>query len=195
MIATGTDMTERETWAQVWKEVTDDQAAFIADSSLVFLLSHGADEGPDVSPRGDAGGFVMLVGRTRLRLPDRIGNNRLDTMQNLLKDPRITVLFTRKGDDRVLSIAGIAEIRTELELLQAFAVRERPPRSVMDVGILSATFIAAPALAASGFWTVDAGDAVAGVASLGEILADQVGGMTKEEGEAFIANSYANKLY
>ncbi|MGE7157157.1 pyridoxamine 5'-phosphate oxidase family protein [Methylorubrum rhodesianum] len=176
-------------------EVLYEQASFIEQSSLIFLLSSSPNSAPDVSPRGDSPGFVKLSGRNVLQLPDRIGNNRLDTMQNLLVNPCVVAVFTRRGDERALIVSGYARISVDPELLSKFEYNGKPPRSVMEIEVEDAKFQESSAFAASGFWLADGSDRDCSVASLGEILSDQVGGMTKDEGEAFIANSYTNKLY
>ena len=175
--------------------VRAEHARFIEASSLVLLMSGAPDAAPDVSPRGDAPGFVRVVGPDRLQLPDRIGNNRIDTLDNVGRDARIALVFLRAGDDRVLQVAGTAVVSTDPALLAAFAVGDRPPRSVMEVGVTAVTFGRSPAIAAADLWLDDPAAEVATFASLGAIMADQVGGMTKDEAEAWIANSYANKLY
>ncbi len=175
--------------------ISAEHARFIEGSSLLLVMSSAPDAAPDVSPRGDAPGFVRVVGPDRLQLPDRIGNNRVDTIGNVLRDPRIALVFLRVGDERTLQVGGAATILTDPALLATFAVRNRPPRSVMEVSVASATFGPSPAIAAADLWLAEPAGAVATFASLGEVMADQVGGMTKDEAEAWIANSYANKLY
>ena len=170
-------------------------AAFVASASLVLLLSATPDAAPDVSPRGDLPGFVRVVAGSRLQLPHRIGNNRIDTIRNLLLDPRVALLFLAAGDDRVLTVQGTARILTDPALLAGFAHNGRAPRSVVEIAVEAAELAHCPALAIAEFWHAEPGDARRGIASLGAILADQVGGMSKEQGEAFVANSYANKLY
>jgi predicted pyridoxine 5'-phosphate oxidase superfamily flavin-nucleotide-binding protein len=78
------------------------------------------DAAPDVSPRGDAPGFVSVVGPDRLHLPDRIGNNRIDTIQNVLRDPRVALVFICTGDDRILQITGVAQILVDPKLLAEY---------------------------------------------------------------------------
>ena len=171
-----------------------EHARFIASAPFVFLMSGSPDEAPDVSPRGDAAGFVRVVDGIRLQLPDRLGNNRIDTIRNVVQDPRVALAFIVPGDDRILFGTGRAEILTDPMLLAPFAHNDRPPRSVMDITVTSSSLQPSSAFAASGFWTPDTGPAAA-ARSLGEILAEQVGGITKEEGETFVANSYRNRLY
>ena len=167
---------------------------FIQASSLLFMLSGRPGAVPDISPRGDAPGFVRVAG-DRLLLPDRIGNNRLDSLQNLLIDPRVTLAFLRSGDTRMLEVSGTAVIVVAPSVLADFAINGRPPRSVMEISVTVARLASAPAIAAANLWQPCDDGKLPSIASLGEILSDQVGGMSKADGEAWIANSYTNKLY
>lgn len=175
--------------------ITVEHAAFIEASPLVLLVSAAPGSAPDVSPRGDPRGFVRVVDGSRLHLPDRIGNNRIDTIRNVLLDPRVALLFLAGGDDRVLAVEGTARVLADPDLLAGFAHGGRPPRSVMEIEVEAAGLSRCPALAAAGFWGAELAEARGGVATLGAILAEQVGGMSAEQGEAFVADSYANKLY
>lgn len=172
-----------------------EHASFIAASPFVFVMSGASHQAPDVSPRGDASGFVRVVGDDRLQVPDRIGNNRIDTIRNVLDDPRVDLIFLVPRDERALRISGTAVIRTDPHLLAAFAHDGRSPRSVMEVSVTSSTLERSSAFARSGLWAADAALGAAAMPSLGAILADQVGGMTQAEAESFVANSYRNKLY
>lgn len=172
-----------------------EHASFIAASPFVFVMSGASHQAPDVSPRGDAPGFVRVVGDDRLQLPDRIGNNRIDTIRNVLDDPRVALIFLVPRDERALRVSGTAVIRTDPHLLAAFAHDGRSPRSVMEVSVTSSTLERSSAFARSGLWAADAALGAAAMPSLGAILADQVGGMTQAEAESFVASSYRNKLY
>jgi predicted pyridoxine 5'-phosphate oxidase superfamily flavin-nucleotide-binding protein len=174
--------------------ISPEHAAFIAGASLVFVMSGAPDAAPDVSPRGDAPGFVQIVNNARLQLPDRLGNNRIDTIQNVLRDPRVALVFINPRDCRALDVTGTAEILTTPTLLAEFEYKKRLPRSVMEITVTSAALRHSSAFEAAGFWASGTNTEVT-ISSLGEILADQVGGMTKEEAEGFVSNSYHNKLY
>jgi predicted pyridoxine 5'-phosphate oxidase superfamily flavin-nucleotide-binding protein len=174
--------------------ISPEHAAFIAKASLVFVMSGAPDAAPDVSPRGDAPGFVRIIDNARLQLPDRLGNNRIDTIQNVLRDPRVALVFVSPRDCHALDVIGTAEILTAPALLAEFEYKKRLPRSVMEITVTSAALRHSSAFEAADFWTSGTNLEVS-VPSLGEILADQVGGMTKEEAEGFVLNSYQNKLY
>ena len=168
---------------------------FIRRSSLLFILSGTHGPAPDVSPRGDAPGFVEIVDGCRLLIPDRVGNNRIDTMQNILADPGIGLVFVCVDDNRVLTVSGTARILHYPEILSRFEFNNRLPRSVMEVSVLSSSISSTDAFINSGLWNASGVEDTPQVASLGEILADQVGGMTKEEADGFVAVSYKDRLY
>jgi predicted pyridoxine 5'-phosphate oxidase superfamily flavin-nucleotide-binding protein len=176
--------------------ITAEHAAFIASATFVFVMSGAPDAAPDVSPRGDAPGFVRLIGNDRLRLPDRLGNNRIDTIQNVMADPRVAMVFLSGGDNRILEITGCASILMDPASLAEFEYNQRLPRSVMEIAVTSASLRHSSAFHDSDFWAMRAGGQEAAIMpSFGEILAEQVGGMTKEEAEGFVTNSYQNRLY
>ncbi|MCW0453608.1 hypothetical protein NB721_002694 [Xanthomonas sacchari] len=128
-----------------------DYQAFVQASPFVVLASAGA-EGLDCSPRGDAPGFVQVLDARTLALPDRPGNNRVDTLRNLLQDPRLSLLFLIPGIGETLRVNGRAEIRVDPDLLARFAVGERLPRSVIVVHIEAVYFHCAKAIVRSQLW-------------------------------------------
>lgn len=176
-------------------QLPDEHAFFISSAPFLFLMSGAPDQAPDVSPRGDAPGFVRIVDGSRLQLPDRIGNNRIDTLRNVLKDPRVGIVFLVPRDERVLRVTGTAVIRSDPWLLKEFAYRGQLPRSVMEVSVTSSSLDRISAFERSGFWAENSAVESAAMPSMGAIMADQVGGMTKEEAERFVAYSYQYKLY
>ena len=183
--------------AHVWSpepQLEPDHIAFIAKAPFVFAMSGSPFAAPDVSPRGDAPGFVKVVDSRHLLLPDRSGNNRIDTIRNALQDPRIALVFICLGESRALEVTGTARILNDPALLAEFEIAGRRPRSVMEISVTSATLKSSSALETSAFWSLEEGHKVT-VPTLGEILAGQVGGMTKDEMEAMVASSYINKLY
>lgn len=190
--------------------LNDGERAFVASSPLCFLMT-GSQASIDVSPRGDAPGFIGIAAEHdahTLLLPDRIGNNRIDSLRNIVDDARVALVCLRPDDMRMLLIEGRARIDITPAVRAQFAVQEKLPRAVLRITPYRIALSDAPALHDADFW--EAGrlygkaadtNAVAGkpqaakVASLGQILADQVGGMTAADAEAFVAHSYQNKLY
>jgi PPOX class probable FMN-dependent enzyme len=121
--------------AAVIKEIghiSDHYRVFIERSPFVIVATSGP-EGLDCTPRGDPAGFVRVVDRHTVQLPDRRGNNRIDTLRNLVHDPRIALLFLIPGIGRTLRINGRAVIDADPELCASFTVEGKIPRSVLTV--------------------------------------------------------------
>jgi uncharacterized protein len=125
--------------------------AFVKASPLVVLASAGAD-GIDCSPKGDAPGFVHILDERTLAIPDRPGNNRIDNLLNIVADPRVSLLFIVPGIGETLRVNGRAEISTDPELLQSFAVNGKPPRTVLIVAVEAVYFHCSKALVRSQLW-------------------------------------------
>lgn len=134
--------------------LNEDYQAMVNASPLVIVSSSGAD-GLDGSPRGDVPGFVRIIDERTLAIPDRPGNNRLDTLRNLIVDPRIALLFIIPGIGETLRVNGRAQISIEPELLQSFAVNGKPARSVIVVQVEAAYFHCSKAFVRSDCWNPD----------------------------------------
>lgn len=134
--------------------LNEDYQAMVNASPLVIVSSSGAD-GLDGSPRGDVPGFVRIIDERTLAIPDRPGNNRLDTLRNLIVDPRIALLFIIPGIGETLRVNGRAQISIEPELLQSFAVNGKQARSVIVVQVEAAYFHCSKAFVRSDCWNPD----------------------------------------
>lgn len=154
----------------------------IALSPFCVVATQGPN-GADVSPRGDPPGFVRVLDDATLLLPDRVGNNRLDAMLNLLANPRVGLLFLVPGMNETLRINGTARITSDARLLAASAIGNRAPKVGLLIAIEEAFLHCAKALVRSALW--DAGKHIdrATLPSYAEMLLDQVGGLTREENE------------
>ena len=106
--------------------------AYIEASPFVVVASCGPG-GLDCSPRGDPAGFVHVVDERTLHLPDRRGNNRLDTLRNLVVDPRVGLLFLVPGIGVTLRVNGTAVLSTDRELLEQYTLFDKPPTCVLVV--------------------------------------------------------------
>lgn len=144
--------------------------AYVANTPFVVVASV-APEGVDISPRGDAPGFVRVVDAHTLMLPDRRGNNRVDTLSNIVRDPRVSLLFLIPGIGESLRVIGRAEIVVDQALCDSFTVQGKAPRSVMVVHVQRAYFQCQKALARSRLWDPDAQLTRGDVPSAGEMLA------------------------
>ena len=117
---------------KVADHITADYRALIEASPFVALATVGP-EGLDCSPRGDRPGFVRIADPRTLILPDRRGNNRIDTLRNLVRDPRIALLFLIPGEGRTLRINGRARISVDPDLCASFTMEGKVPRSVIVI--------------------------------------------------------------
>lgn len=143
--------------------------AFVEAAPFVALASAGA-EGLDVSPRGDAAGFVTVEDSHTLLLPDRRGNNRIDTLRNIVEDPRVAMLFLIPGIGETLRINGRAKISADPALLARFAVDGKPPRSVLVVAIERVYFQCSRAVVRADLWNPGKHVERGALPSTGEIL-------------------------
>lgn len=131
--------------------ISDHYRAFIEAAPFVVLASVGP-EGLDTSPRGDPAGFVRVVDRHTVLIPDRRGNNRLDTLKNIVRDPRVALLFLIPGVGETLRINGRAELTTDPDLCESFAINGKAPRSIIRVTAERVYFQCQKALVRSRLW-------------------------------------------
>ena len=164
--------------------LTPDYRALITASPFVVLATSGP-EGLDASPRGDKPGFVRMVGDRTLMLPDRRGNNRVDSLRNIVRDPRVALLFMIPGSGTTLRVNGRAVLSVDPELLASFAVDGKPPRSVMVMTIETVFFQCARAVVRSALWDPEARVDPASLPTPGRMLAalseDAVGGKAYDD--------------
>lgn len=134
--------------------ITSEYQALIEASPFVAMATTGP-EGMDCSPKGDAAGFVRVLDEQTLAIPDRRGNNRLDSLRNLMHDPRIGLLFLIPGVGETLRVNGTASITTDEELRSAMAVKGRSPAVVILVHVESVYFHCSKAILRSDLWNPD----------------------------------------
>ncbi|MBO9546699.1 pyridoxamine 5'-phosphate oxidase family protein [Caulobacter sp.] len=166
---------------KVTDHITPHYAALIEASPFVALATVGP-EGLDCSPRGDLPGFVRIADPKTLILPDRRGNNRIDSLRNIVRDPRVALLFLIPGSGTTFRVNGRAVLSTDPALLDSFAVDGKPPRTVMVVTVDEAYFQCARAIVRSGLWKaesqVDPASLPTPGAMLAAVTAGEVGGET-----------------
>jgi len=131
--------------------IADIYAQFIKLSPFVGLATV-ADDGIDCSPRGDKPGFVRIADQKTLIMPDRRGNNRIDSLSNIARDPRTSFMFLIPGSNTVLRANGRAKICVDPELLHSFEMEGRTPRSAIVLTVERVYFQCARALLRSGLW-------------------------------------------
>lgn len=168
--------------------------AFIALSPFVVLATHGPD-GADCSPRGDAPGFVAVENDTTLLLPDRRGNNLIDSLRNVAQSPDVGLLFMVPGINETLRVNGRAAIVTDAARLAPMAVQGRAPASALEIQVREVYFHCGKALIRSDLWNPERHVARASFPSLGRIIADQIAGIDAEAAEANLEESYRTRLY
>jgi uncharacterized protein len=124
----------------------------LIEAAPFVAVATSGPEGLDCSPKGDAAGFVRILDDKTLAIPDRPGNNRLDGFRNIVRDPRVALLFLIPGVGETLRVNGRAEISVEPALMQSFAVNGKLPRCVMIVRIESVYFHCSKAIVRSKLW-------------------------------------------
>lgn len=165
--------------AKVAQRVTPQYGAMIAAAPFAALATCGP-EGLDCSPRGDRPGFVRVHDDRTLMLPDRRGNNRVDSLRNIVRDPRVALMFLIPGSGNALRVNGRAYLDTDPALLASFAVEDKAPRSVMVIEVVEIYFQCARAVVRSRLWDPAGHVDPSTLPTPGEILAamsgDRVGG-------------------
>lgn len=136
---------------KVADRITPEYRSLIDASPFVALATSGP-EGLDCSPRGDLPGFVRVADPHTLMMPDRLGNNRVDSLRNILRDPRVALLFLIPGIGITLRVNGRAHLETDPALLESFAVDGKAPRSVIVIEVGEVYFQCARAIIRSGLW-------------------------------------------
>jgi len=169
--------------------------AFIARSPFLVIASSDPSGRCDASPKGDMPGFVRVLDEATLLIPDRLGNNRVDTIGNLLACPGIGLIFFVPGVSETLRVNGRARITADEALLEGSIVGGKAPRSGILVTADEVYFHCGKALIRSDLWNPEKQLKRSEFPSLGRILADQIGGMSVEESEKMTAESYRTRLY
>ena len=170
--------------------------AFIKISPFLVIGTMGSDGLGDVSPRGDAPGFVKVKDEKTIYLPDRLGNNRTDTLSNVLENSGVGLLFLVPGMNETLRVNGIAKITTDKNILESLSVEGKAPRSALEIIIEEAYLQCAKALIRSKLWEEDHKIERKSFPSLGKIISDQIGrGDDENKAERSIQKGYRTKLY
>jgi PPOX class probable FMN-dependent enzyme len=168
---------------------------FIELSPFLAISSMGADGNGDVSPRGEKPGFVHVIDDNTLAIPDRPGNNRLDTLTNIVTNPNVGLLFLLPGVNEILRVNGTAELRDDADLMARFVVNGKPPRLVIVVNVRQSYLHCAKALMRSALWDERAKVPRSAMPSMGEMLRDQIGAHIPVESEEAAVARYKTQLY
>ena len=150
------------------------------EAAPFFALATSGPEGLDCSPRGDPAGFVRVLDEKTLVIPDRRGNNRLDSLRNIVSDPRVALLFLIPGVGETIRVIGRASISTDPALTETFIVNGKAPRSVIAVAVERVFFQCTKAIVRSKLWDpalhVDRKSLPSAGTILGEISGGKIGG-------------------
>ena len=170
---------------------------FIELSPFLCIASSDPTGPADVSPRGDAPGFVQVLNDHTLLIPDRIGNNRLDTSANIANNPHIGLLFLIPGVTETLRVNGKARICTDGEVLAAFEVRGKVPKTGILVAVEEVLFQCSKALVRSHLWEDDYKvERKTAMPTLGKMIKDQIKSQqSAEELEGYIQTSIKERMY
>src|SRR5262247_3179720 len=155
---------------KVADRVTPPYRVLIEKSPFAALATCGP-EGLDCSPRGDLTGFVRIHDDKTLMMPDRRGNNRIDSLRNIVRDSRVALLFLIPGSGTTLRVNGRAHLTTDAALRESFAVEEKAPRSVIVLAVDAVYFQCARAIVRSDLWNPAKHVAPDSLPTIGQILA------------------------
>ncbi len=180
---------------KVLDRIDEHSRRFIELSPLCVISSIGADGRADTSPRGDPPGFVTVLDEQTLLIPDRPGNRQVDTLQNVLFNPNVGLLFLVPGMNETLRVSGAAEIVTDADLLASQSIKDRPPLSGLQVAVEEAFLHCGRSLIRSRLWDPAARIDRSAYPSYGQVLADQINGADAVEIDASEDEANRDRLY
>lgn len=149
-------------------------AHFISLSPFLCIGTAGENGLCDVSPRGGEPGFVHVIDARTLAMPDRPGNNRLDSLGNITRNPGVGLLFFVPGFEDTLRVNGVARLTTDTELMARFTTDGKPPRSVVLIDVKEAYLHCVKAIKRAGLWTQQAQVDRATFPTAGQVYRDQL---------------------
>jgi len=171
-------------------------ARFIAAAPFVLIATRGEDGGMDISPKGDPAGFVRVLDERTLAIPDRPGNRRLDTFENVLDNPQVGLIFLVPGVTHTLRVSGTARIVSDPALAETMRVKRHAPSLILVVDVQEAFMHCAKCMMRSGLWDPDTWNRQPDVPTLGEaIIAHAKLTDSLREVEDRISDSYRTKMY
>src|SRR5690606_6298375 len=169
---------------------------FIAHSPFVLIGSQDAEGNADVTPKGDKPGFVAVLDDATIAIPDRPGNNRLDTWENLLSNPAVGLLFMIPGMNETLRINGKGRLTADAALRERFAVDGKLPLTVLVVTVEACYMHCAKAFMRSQLWKPETWPDRSTLPTLGQILADQIAiNQSGAEVDKSLAEAYARTMW
>jgi PPOX class probable FMN-dependent enzyme len=180
--------------AKARPEIDAHARKFIAMSPFCVLATSGSDGSVDASPRGGNPGFVHVVGPNKLLLPDRSGNNRIDSFRNIVEGSGfLQLIFFVPGIDETLRVGGRGELSAEPELLASMEEFGKPPRAALSISVHEAYFHCGKALMRSKLWSRDAQVERAVLPSISQVIHDQTK-LGEPESQAVVEARYRTQL-
>ena len=176
----------------------DEHAKNFIALSPFMVISSATAEGADASPKGDPPGFVKVIDDNTLIIPDRPGNNRVDTMSNIMESNHVGLLFLVPGMCKTLRVNGRARITTDPEILEPHSVKGKLPRSAMIIDVDDVYLHCAKALIRADLWNAEKHIERKSFPSMGQMLADQIDEDGYNDGEEMnkgIQERYKTGLY
>jgi len=169
--------------------------AFIGLSPFLVMGSAAGDGSADVSPKGDGPGFVKVLNAKTLAIPDRRGNNRADSLGNIVENPHVSLIFLVPGMNETLRVNGRAEISLEPDLLAEMVMQGKQPNCAIIVHVDEAFMHCPKALVRSKLWAAESQIERKSFPTLGQILADQIKGVDAEDADGKVAEDVRTGLY
>jgi PPOX class probable FMN-dependent enzyme len=170
--------------------------SFIARSPFVLIGSSDGNGNADVTPKGDKPGFAAVLDDNTIAIPDRPGNNRLDTLENIIVNPAVGLLFLIPGMNETLRVNGEARITTDPTLRERLAVEGKPPASVVVVTVKATYMHCAKAFMRSELWKPESWPDRHSMPTLGQILRDQLAiDETAEQADTRLDKVYKQTLW
>ena len=170
--------------------------SFIGKSPFVLIGSSDGSGNADVTPKGDKPGFASVLDDSTIAIPDRPGNNRLDTLENIILNPAVGLLFLIPGMNETLRVNGAARITVDHGLREQLAVEGKLPLSVVIVSIKAAYMHCAKAFMRSELWKPESWPDRASIPTLGEILRDQFAvDLSAKETDRWLDDAYKQTMW
>ena len=180
--------------AKARPEIDAHAKKFIGMSPFCVLATSGSDGSVDASPRGGNPGFVNVAGPNRLLMPDRSGNNRIDSFRNIVEGSGfVQLIFFVPGIDETLRVGGKGKVSVDPDLMASMIEFGKPPRAVLHIDVQEAYFHCGKALMRSKLWSADTRVERAVMPSIGEVIHDQTG-LGERESQDVIYERYKTQL-
>ena len=170
--------------------------AWIERCPFIVIASISASGSMDTSPKGDPPGFIKVLDKHTLAIPDRLGNHRGDTFFNVLENPNVGIVFIVPRRTEVVRVSGVAEIAKDPDLLQTMAVKGKVPDLALIIHVKEAFFHCGKSMIRSGMWEPEKWGSIEGLPSYAQALKSH-GNLTNDlaDLEERVAHNEANRLY